>query len=157
MASGIHSLITRLISPLARPIRYWTVVELITLKSAWFVGCSRFLRLIRWRLFLSPFLRVSYVCTRTSWWKTLQTLLTKKSAGCYTGKSRFWFPTLILSFSARSWGGNRFSARLYGAWSDGKVIAGDTADPQPTSGFTNAVGNQAFGKRSSHSVDKKRI
>lgn len=104
MASGIHSLITRLISPLARPIRYWTVVELITLKSAWFVGCSRFLRLIRWRLFLSPFLRVSYVCTRTSWWKTLQTLLTKKSAGCYTGKSRFWFPTLILSFSARSWG-----------------------------------------------------
>lgn len=41
--------------------------------------------------------------------------INKKSAGCYTGKSRFWFPTLILSFSARSWGGNRFSARLYGA------------------------------------------
>lgn len=92
------------ISPLARPIHYWTAAELITPRSARSVGLSRLLRIIRWRLCLNPSLRANCACTRTSWWKTPHTPSTKKSAGCYTVKSRFWFPILIPSASARSWG-----------------------------------------------------
>lgn len=50
----------------------------------------------------NPFLRASYAFTQTSWWKTPHTPSTRRSAGCYTDRSRFWFPILIPSASARS-------------------------------------------------------
>lgn len=77
--------------------------------SARSVGRLRLPRIIPSPLCRNPFLRASYACTRTSWWKTPHTPSTRRSAGCYTDRSRFWFPILIPSASA----GSRVKASVF--------------------------------------------
>ena len=98
----------RPISRLARRIRFLTAAALITRRLALSAGYSPSRRNTRWRLSRNRSRKASCASTRTSWWRTPRTPLIRRSAGCCTGRRRFWCRILTPNASVRFWGRDRF-------------------------------------------------